>query len=315
MENPLSQAEIDALVTSKGSNVRTYDFRRPNKFNKDLIRTLVMVHENLARLLQSFLSAGLRSWVQVNVRSTNQYTYSEFTQLLPNPAIVLAFRINPLPGVCLLEVSHNIAYAIVERVFGGPGSDEQPQRALTEIELGIIQRIIQDTFGPMQEAWRNVAELEPTLEGVETNPVFIQTGGPAEVVASITLAVEIGEHMGHMTYAFPYSTVEPVLSKLSPQSWLAESKHMTVEDQEVLRRSVQTAPLGLKAILGQTKIKLGEFMALQLGDVIPLDAKVSGEVPVFVGSKLAFLGTPGVVGNRMSIQITHRADDIHKSLR
>lgn len=309
MENPLSQAEIDALVMSKGSNVRTYDFRRPNKFNKDLIRTLVMVHENLARLLQSFFSAGLRSWVQVNVRSTNQYTYSEFTQLLPNPAIVLAFKINPLPGVCLLEISHNIAYAIVERVFGGPGSDEQPQRALSEIELGIVQRIVQDTFGPMQEAWRNVADIQPSLEGVETNPVFIQTGGPAEVVAAITLAVEIGEHMGHMTFAFPYSTVEPVLSKLSPQSWLAEARNMTAEDQEVLRRSVQGAPLKVTAILGRTRIKLGEFMALQVGDVVPLDARVGGAVPVFVGNKLAYHGTPGVVGNRMSVLIKQRVAD------
>lgn len=309
MENPLSQAEIDALVMAKGSNVRIYDFRRPNKFNKDLIRTLVMVHENLARLLQSFFSAGLRTWVQVNVRSTNQYTYSEFTQLLPNPAIVIAFKINPLPGVCLLEISHNVAYAIVERVFGGPGSDDQPQRALTEIELGVVQRIIQDTFGPMQEAWRNVAELEPTLEGVETNPVFIQTGGPAEVVAAITLAVEIGEHMGHMTFAFPYSTVEPVLSKLSPQSWLAESRHLTPGDQETLRRSVQEASLNITAMLGGTRIRLGEFMALAVGDVVPLEAKVNSEVPVYVGNKLAFHGTPGVVGNRMSILIRRRVTD------
>lgn len=315
MENPLSQAEIDALVSQKGSNVRTYDFRRPNKFSKDLIRTLVMVHENLARLLQSFFSAGLRTWVQVNVRSTNQYTYSEFTQLLPNPAIVVAFKINPLPGVCLLEFSHNIAYAIVERVFGGPGSDDQPQRALSEIELGIVQRIVQDTFMPMEEAWRNVADISPSLEGVETNPVFIQTGGPAEVVAAITLAVEIGEHMGHMTYAFPYSTVEPVLSKLSPQSWLAEAKNMTPEDQDTLRRSVQGAPLPVTALLGDTRIKLGEFMALGVGDVIPLRAKVGAEVPVYVGNRLAFYGTPGVVGNQMSILIKRRVESHQQSVR
>lgn len=308
MENPLSQAEIDALVLSQTSNIRTYDFRRPNKFNKDQIRTLVMVHENLARLLQSYFSAGLRTWVQVNVRSTNQYTYSEFTQLLPNPAIVLSFRMKPLPGICLLEFSHNIAYAMVERVFGGPGGDDQPHRALSEIELGVIQRIFQDTFLSMQEAWRNVAEIEPVLEGVETNPVFIQTGGPAEVVAAITLAVEIGEHMGHMTYAFPYSTVEPVLSRLSPRSWLADTKEKTAEERELLRRSVQEAPLTLTAVLGQTRIKLGEFVALEPGDVIRLNARVDGELPVYVGNKMAFVGKPGVVKGRMAVQILRRVE-------
>lgn len=306
MENPLSQAEIDALVMSAGTNVRTYDFRRPNKFNKDLIRTLVLVHENLARLLQSYLSAGLRSWVQINVRSTNQFTYSEFTQLLPNPTITLSFKINPLPGICLLEISHNVAFAIVERVFGGPGSDAQPQRELTEIELGIIQRVVRDTFGPMKEAWRNVAEIDPTIEAVETNPVFIQTGGPTEVVAAITLAVEIGEHLGHMTFAYPYSTVEPVLSRLSPQSWLADAKHMSPSEEDSLRRAVQGAPLPLTALLGTTRIRLGEFLALGVGDVVRLDARVGSELPVFVGNKLVFHGKPGVVGDRMAVQITRR---------
>ena len=49
MESLLSQAEIDALIMASETNIRTYDFRRPSKFNKDLIRTLVLVHENLAR--------------------------------------------------------------------------------------------------------------------------------------------------------------------------------------------------------------------------------------------------------------------------
>lgn len=306
MENPLSQAEIDALVMTTGTNVRTYDFRRPSKFNKDLIRTLVLVHENLARLLQSYLSAGLRTWVQINVRSTNQFTLSEFTQLLPNPTIALSFRLNPLPGICLLEMSHNIAFAIIERVFGGPGSDAQPQRELTEIELGIIQRVVRDTFGPMKEAWRNVAEIDPTIESVETNPVFIQVDNPTEVVAAITLAVEIGEHLGHMTFAFPYSTVEPVLSRLSPQSWLAETKHKSPSEEESLRRAVQGAPLPVTAQLGKTRMRLGEFLALAVGDVIRLDARVGDELPVFVGNKLAFHAKPGVVGDRMAVQITRR---------
>lgn len=309
MENPLSQAEIDALVMTKGSNVRTYDFRRPNKFNKDLIRTLVMVHDNMARLLQSFLSAGLRTWVQVNVRSTNQFSYSEFTQLLPNPTVVVALKLNPLPGICLLEISHNVAYAMVERVFGGPGSDSQPQRGLTEIELGIVQRLVQDTFASMQEAWRNVAEIEPSLEGVETNPVFIQTGAPAEVVAAITMGVEIGEHMGHMTFSYPYSTVEPVLARLSPKSWLADSRQLSPEEKEILQESVQQAPLRMHALLGQSTIRLGEFFRLQVGDVIPLESRVESEIPVYVGNKLTFYGTPGTVGNRMSILIKRRVSE------
>jgi flagellar motor switch protein FliM len=315
MENTLTQADIDALMRAllpangeelfqtKDNVMRDYDFRRPTKFKKDLLRTLVMVHDNYARLLQSFFLANLRTNAQVQVRGTNQYLYAEFTQLLPNPAVVATFRLNPLPGVCLLEMSRNIAFAIIDRVFGGPGSDVQPQRGLSEIELSVIQRTVSDILVPLQEAWRNVADVKPALESMETNPAFLQTAAPSEVHATITLAVQIGEHMGHIMLVFPYATMAPIISRLSPHSWLASEAQPGEAEVQVLRQSLQEAPLELNVFLGNARITVGEFMALKPGDIIPLDTKVGGELPVYVGNSLTFYGRPGVSRNRMAVQI------------
>lgn len=319
LENTLSQADIDALMRSllpangddlfqgKESTLRDYDFRRPTKFKKDLLRTLVMVHENFARLLQSFFLGSLRTNAQVQVRGTNQYLYAEYQQLLPNPAVVAVFRLNPLPGICLLEISANIAFAIIDRVFGGPGSDVQPQRGLSEIELSVIQRTVQDVFSPLQEAWRNVAEIRPYLETMETNPAFLQTSSPSEVLAAITLGVQIGEHIGNMTLVFPYSTVAPVMSKLSPHRWLADDQADDAENAGPgVQESIQEAPVQLTAALGSARITVGEFTALQVGDVIPLETRVIDELSVFAGNCLTFRARPGVVGNHMAIQVTRR---------
>jgi len=319
LENTLSQADIDALMRSllpangdelfqgKENTLRDYDFRRPTKFKKDLLRTLVMVHENYARLLQSFFLGSLRTGSQVHVRSTSQYLYAEYTQLLPNPAVVASFKLNPLPGLCLLEMSQNIAYAIIDRVFGGPGSEIQPQRGLSEIELGVIQRAALDMLSPLQEAWRNVADIRPALEAMETNPAFLQTSSPSEVLATITLGVQIGEHNGHVTLVFPYSTVAPVMSKLSPHRWLADDPQASESDAKGLQDSIQEAPVDLTVVLGTTRITAGEFMSLQVGDVIPLQTRVGAELPVFAGTALTYYGYPGVSGTSMAVQITRRA--------
>lgn len=320
MENPLSQSEIDALMRTllpssgddlfqtRAAAVRVYDFRRPGKFSKDLLRTLFMVHDTFARLLQGFFAAALRTRVQVSVRSTNQYSSSEYMQLLPNPCIVGKFEIKPLPGLCLVEMSHNIAFAIIDRVFGGHGSDLQPQRGLSEIELSVVQRMIADIFTPLREAWRNVADIQPTLDSMETNPMFLQSSAPAEVVAAITLGVDIGEHKGHVTLSFPYSTVEPVLARLSPQTWLALDRPETEEsERQVIETSVGRAPLQMFVNLGKTNIKVREFMDMKVGDVLLLGTKVNGEVQVFVGERLLFLGRPGLVGDRMAVQISRQA--------
>ena len=79
-EDVLSQSEIDKLLSalSDGSvsaeevkaeeeerKVKVYDFKRPDRFSKDQIRTLFMLHESFSRLLNTYLSASLRKMVEI----------------------------------------------------------------------------------------------------------------------------------------------------------------------------------------------------------------------------------------------------------
>ena len=64
--------------------LKVYDFRRPDKFSKDQIRTLQMMHETFARLTTTSLSAQLRTLVHVHVVSVDQLTYEEFTRSIPS---------------------------------------------------------------------------------------------------------------------------------------------------------------------------------------------------------------------------------------
>ena len=69
----LSQKEIDALLsilpteesTRPGADrfigsAKTYDFRSPDKFSKEQIRTLQMIHENFTRRVSSPVPAFSR---------------------------------------------------------------------------------------------------------------------------------------------------------------------------------------------------------------------------------------------------------------
>lgn len=302
----LLPASGDDLFQAKGHLVKPYDFRRPTKFKKDLLRTLVMINENFARFLQTYFLGSLRIRAQVHVRGTTQYSYAEYTQLLPNPSVVALIRLEPLPGVCLLEISQNIAFAIVDKVFGGVGADVQPQRALSEIEMGVVHRVVTDMMVPLQEAWRNATEIAPVVQGMETNPLFLQTQASSEVLAVITMAVEIGEHLGHLALALPHTTVDPVLSRLASRSWQSPDPKTAVGDPEQLQRSVTEAPVSVEAFLGSAKITVAEFTGLEVGHVIALDTRVDGDISVFVGNRLTFQGRPGVVGRRLGVQIQTR---------
>ena len=149
-EDVLSQSEIDKLLSalSDGSvdanqvkaeedqkKVKVYDFKRPDKFSKDQIRTLQMLHDNFGRLLNTYLSTSLRSMVDVEVASVEQLTYQEFVQSLANPSVIGVLAVPPLKGNIVMELNTSIAFSIIDRVFGGTGANTVKPRSLTEIEV------------------------------------------------------------------------------------------------------------------------------------------------------------------------------------
>ena len=122
----LSQSEIDKLLSAMADGtvsaeevkaeeeqkkIKTYDFKRPDKFSKDQIRTLFMLHESFSRMLNTYLSTHLRTLVNVEVASVEQLTYQEFVQSLANPSVISILAVPPLKGNIIMEVNTEIAFA------------------------------------------------------------------------------------------------------------------------------------------------------------------------------------------------------------
>ena len=207
-EDVLSQSEIDKLLSalSEGSvsaetvkaeeeqkKVKVYDFKRPDKFSKDQIRTLQMLHDNFGRLLNTYLSTSLRTMVEVDVASVEQLTYQEFVQSLANPSVIGVLAVPPLKGNIVMELNTSIAFSIIDRVFGGTGSNTIKPRSLTEIEEAVIRRTFAKAIDFFREAWENVVKFSPHLEVMESNPVFVQIVPPSDMVVIITLKIVTGE--------------------------------------------------------------------------------------------------------------------------
>src|SRR3954452_11564599 len=133
----LSQNEIDALLSALSTGemsaedmkteeqtrkVKVYDFKRALRFSKDQIRSLTRIHENFARLMTTYFSAQLRTYVQINVASVDQIPFEEFIRSIPKMTILNVFEVPPLEGRIIMEVNPNIAYAMMDRMMGGKGT-------------------------------------------------------------------------------------------------------------------------------------------------------------------------------------------------
>lgn len=320
MGDILSQNEIDELLkalntgeidvqqmqtTTQEKKIKTYNFRKPNKFAKDHLKTLQFINESYARLIQTFLSGYLRTLVQVDVITVDPLQYSEFSNSLSNPAILAIVDFSPLTGSVILEVAPSIAYALIDRILGGKGTSIEKIRGFSEIELAIVERIIIQILNLMREPWENVIAIRPRLEKIETNAQFAQIISPNEMVALVTLNARIGEVEGMINLCIPHMVVEPIMPKLSTRLWFTTiEKETTRETKETIEAKIQSTKIPVRAVLGRTSITVNEFLDLQCGDVIPLDTSVNTDVEVLVGELLKFYAKPGVKKSRVSVKVS-----------
>ena len=320
MADVLSQAEIESLLEAlssgsirveevisdeKKKKIKPYDFRRPNKLSKDQIRTLVMLHENLARLLTTSFSTYLRSMVRGQVVSIDQLTYEEFTKSLHNPTVMNIISLKPLEGNLLIEISPQLAFAIVDRLLGGYGYSLEKIRELTDIEQTVIKRVMAKILPNIKEAWQVVAELNPGFESIELNPLFTQIIPPTDMIVLVTLEVRIAEAFGLMNVCLPLAVLEPILDRLNAQVWFTRSSNKTSNNQSfsAIQQRLAQASIQVSAELGRATISVGELLTLAVGDVIQLDQSVKALLDIRVGNQIKFKASPGVADNRMAVQV------------
>lgn len=344
MTEVLSQEEIDALLTAissgegdkampaaggaepaaelaapktggkveKRRRIKIYDFKRPDKFSKDQIRTLQMMHEAFARLATTALSARLRTLVGVHVSSVDQLTYEEFIKSIPNPTTLAVVDMSPLKGNAVLEMDPSITYSMIDRLFGGKGKPLNLQREMTDIERGVIERIILRILNDLKEAWANVVDLRPRLSTFESNPQFVQIVPPNDMAVLITLDTRVGEVEGLTNFCIPYITLEPIISKLSAQYWYSSIRRGSSGDAvESIRGRLSRAPLPVVAVLGYAPVSMKELCDLKVGDVLKLNETVTSESTLFVNNRPKFKCRPGLVGRKMGVQLTRPVDDMY----
>ena len=320
-DDVLSQSEIDKLLSAlsdgtvsaeevkadeEQKKIKMYDFKRPDKFAKDQIRTLFMLHESFSRLLNTYLSTHLRTLVNVEVASVEQLTYQEFVQSLANPSVISVLAVPPLKGNIIMEINTEIAFAFIDRVFGGEGKTGLKPRVLTEIEEVVMKRFIDTAMRQLQEAWSTVVEFSPTLEATESNPQFTQIVPPSDMVVIVTIQMKVGDVEGMMNICIPYLVLEPIMSKLTTTYWVASSvsKDDDPEQVKILQKKIKRTEVPFVVQLGSLDITINEFLTLGFGDVLQMDTKVEDNLICLVGHRPKFYCRPGTSGKKMAVQIT-----------
>ncbi|UDY37192.1 flagellar motor switch protein FliM [Dermatobacter hominis] len=286
--------------------LQAFDFRRPNKLNRDHLRTLQILHETFAAQFATLLSSNLRTVCTMAVDGAEELSYEEYVRELPVPTHLTVLALDPLPGVGVLQFSIEGSLTVCELMLGGRGRKQTLDRPLTEIESALMRTVVERAMGELAYALGPVASLRPRVVGAESNPQFAQLASASDMVVVLRLRLRIADVLEtDVSLAYLYTTLRPLLGEMSPHSVATPTdgdEAMAIRQR--LSARVADVPVDVSVRFRPTTMRSQDVLGLEPGDLIPLGHPVDRDLTAEVDGVELFHVQASRRGHRLAALVT-----------
>lgn len=306
---PVDGPDVSTEAGTDARDIRVYDFRRPTKLSREHLRVLELAFDTLSKQWTTLLTTQLRANCHIECSSIAQLAYDEYISSLEQPTTLLILQLDPLTGPGLLDVSVPVSMTIVDHLLGGPGREDQPARAFSEIEQTLLLSVWERALAELLYAFEDVLPLRATVGAIETSPQFAQAASPSDsfVVASFELSV--GAQSCLATLALPFGEIFTAVEKSLQNSVHGRDR----ADREAARAAVTgrltEAPVDVALVLGPTLVRMSDIVSLKPGDVVRLGHPVAEPLSVTSAGLTFAHAVPGSEGNRAACLIVHSSEE------
>jgi flagellar motor switch protein FliM len=323
MEKVLSQAEVDALLKGLSDGkidadhdqltdpdgLRAYDLTNQDRIIRGRMPTLEIINDRFAKLFRTTMSGSLRRVIDVTVTQTEMIKFGDFIRTLPVPTSLHVLKMEPLRGHALLVLESRLIFNLLECFFGGNGKAtiKIEGRDFTAIEQKVIQRVVQTVLKELEQSWKPVAPIDFQFSRSEINPQFATIVPPTELVIVIHYELELDHLIGKITLCLPYSTIEPIRSKLYAR-YQSEQLEVDLEWIERVKNQLRDVEVDMVVELGKGKITGRELLQISTNDTLVLDQRVAEPLLVRVEGVPKYRAFAGTSNGSHVIKIDEELD-------
>ena len=301
-EGEVSPREKPDTARERNIDTSTFDFERLDRVPKSQLRALHLVHENFVRSVASSLSAYLRSNFVLNLVSLEQISYSEFVDKLESPTCLAYIGMQPHEGIALLELNMGLMFALIELLLGSKGQAAvAPQRKITDIEKSLVQTLLKLVLRDLSEAWKSVADLSFSLQGLESEPQLLHVLAPTEAVIEIDIEVKVEGTSGLMHLAIPSIFIKRLRTKFDLMRQVRRKSREA--DQLHIAHLLQPAELLFEAWIDGGRISTQDLINLKIDDVLVLDNPDSDAIRGSLNGRCVWSGSMTTTESRLGFQI------------
>lgn len=292
-------------AAGKRPDPQLYDFRRPNRFSREHVRALQIVNETFARQFSTVLSTTLRVVSQVNVVSVGQLTYDEYVRRVPNPSLLAVLSFDPLPGAGVFQLPMDIVMTVVDRLLGGRGGVDQPSRALSDIETGLIRQLVQRIVHELTYAFESLSPVNAQVVNLESDAQFMQIASASEPVIVSSLDIRIADLQATSTLCFSFATLQPLLDAVGARATVPAAAATASAATRAIEERLRGVAVDVTVAFRPVTLTSDELLSLAVGDLIPLRHPVSEPLSIQADGVSVAAVVPGSHGQRLACQVVN----------
>lgn len=287
------------------TTVCPHDFRQPVLLTQDELGRLRQEHDDYGRYLASRLSLLLRlncEWSQTRLET---FTFARYATTLADPRHLTVFKVDPLPGVGVVEISLRLALAMVDRLLGGKGEVRVELRPLTEIEVVLLEDVLRVVLDEWAAHWRDELELTPTIVAHENNGASLQTAPADTTVVVVAGKLAIGECEESLRLMLPYYLIEPLVKAMQDRRGQAPTAALPSPEPR-WNAVFANVEIAVQADWRLPDLTLREVIAWRVGDLLELPPGVEETTVVRLNGQAKFTGTVGVEADRVAVNLNRK---------
>ena len=290
-------------IQSRLEEIQPYDFRQPAFLSSGELRKIRLRHEEYLRSLAAHLSIYLRMEVSLQMSKLQTLSYQKYAEALPNPTHLTLFKVEPLKGICLLDMSPRLGLTIVDRLLGGAAHSVTFSGEMSEIEIALLDQVALIILNEWCQLWQKVETARPILLGHENSGRFLNTSPHDSVLLILSMEARLGDCIEQMQLAFPFLTIEPLIRLAALEGDGEHREEGTQRPGAQWNAALDEVRIRVNTEWHGLELSAGQLANLKCGDVLMLDAGCFDRVHVLFEEQAKFNGRLGTTGNHRAVEI------------
>ncbi|MEO7085043.1 MAG: FliM/FliN family flagellar motor switch protein [Gemmatimonadaceae bacterium] len=315
----LSQSDIDRLMRGEiqvdraqlrnAPEVQIYDFQRPHRVSNDRQRTMEGMYGRLVKSFEGWLMGRVRGVVDLRLQSVEQIAFGEYALSLPPSCNSFILDIKDAEGdnavgeQAVIDIGRELAYFLVDRLFGGGADSTILDRALTPIERLAVRVVAERLMTLVAEIWRDHVELDLTLVGFESIPEIIQAAPREAPVLVANIDASFAGITSLVSISLPLSVLEKFFVSGGADNPGAKNRDQNAGSRIITEDALRSTRVRVAARLPDFRLTMREIAGLKVGAMLATGIPTDSTVNLFVGDQNRFRTAAGRVGRKLAVRV------------